>query len=386
MRFISIFGTASNAMKLVSLTYLLLLLSVLGAGAAEPSGRAKSAPAAPAASPNGAPDDESAVDPKALYDLGKQLFDEYAPEEIKKDYEFPSHEQWDAFAARLQQALEGGSLEELAAFEPEVRRALAAFRMLPDYSDYVDWLEERLDLIETARVAVNAPHKPTTPLPPPNATPPPPTSTPPENNVPPEVAPPAAPAVPYYDVWLQRLRTRPRPSRADELVPLLKVIFTAEGLPSELAWLAEVESSLNPTARSPAGARGLYQLMPATAKSMGLSLLPFDERVQPGKNARAAARLLRRLHDRFDSWPLALAAYNAGEGKIAAALKKKEAASTFADIAETLPAETRMYVPKVFATLTVRENVAPGALPAPGAPSTPKAAVAKKRSDAVAAD
>ena len=106
--------------------------------------------------------------------------------------------------------------------------------------------------------------------------------------------------------------------------------------------------------------------MPATARSMGLSLLPFDERVHPGKNARAAARLLHKLHDRFDSWPLALAAYNAGEGRIAVALKKKDAV-TFADIAAALPAETQMYVPKVFATLTVRENITPQGLLAPSA-------------------
>lgn len=295
--------------------------------------------------------EESSIDTNALYDLGKQLFDDYAPEEVKRDYEFPSHEQWDAFAARLQQALQGGSLEELAAFEPEVRRALATFRLLPDYSDYVDWLTERLDLIETARTAV-APIKP-----PPSAVPAP--GVPPSPSMPSTPSPtPAATAIPYYELWLSRLKTRTRPSRADELVPLLKVIFSSEGLPAELAWLAEVESSLNPSARSPAGARGLFQLMPATARSMGLSLLPFDERAHPGKNARAAAKLLRKLHDRFDSWPLALAAYNAGEGKVAVALKKNEA-TTFAAIAETLPAETRMYVPKVFATLTVRENTAP---------------------------
>lgn len=335
--------------------------------------RAADAPAdaAPAAQPAEAPTAARpapeqpaapAIDSQQLYDLGKQLFDEYAPDEVKEEYEFPSHEQWDAFANRLQLALQGGSLEELAAFEPEVRRALAAFRVLPDYSDYVDWLAERLDLIETARAAVEAQKKPKPPV---AGTPTPATPTSPATE-PPTTQPtePAAPLVPYYDVWLDRLRNRPAPPRADELLPLLKVIFSAEGLPPELAWLAEVESSLNPTARSPAGARGLFQLMPATAKSMGLRLFPFDERSHPGKNARAAARLLRKLHDRFDSWPLALAAYNAGEGRIATTLKKKQATS-FADIAEALPAETRMYVPKVFATLTVREKVAPRDLAEP---------------------
>ena len=336
--------------------------------------RSRAAPPPPAGAPAqpAAGGTEATVDTEALFGLGKQLFDEYAPEEIKRDYEFPSHEQWDAFAARLQQALQGGSLEELAAFEPEVRRALAAAQTLPDYAD---WLAERLDLIETARTAV-ATKKP--PRPGPAPTPP--------SGVPVEPSPqPATAALPYYDIWLERLKTRPRPARANELVPLLKVIFSAEGLPPELAWLAEVESSLNPTARSPAGARGLFQLMPATARSLGLSLLPFDERVHPGKNARAAARLLHKLHDRFDSWPLALAAYNAGEGKIALTLKKKDAV-TFSDIAESLPAETRMYVPKVFATLTVRENMPPSGLPAPGPPSPQKVSQARKVVPAVVAE
>lgn len=298
-------------------------------------------------------DSDPAVDLSDFYDAGKKLFDEYAPEEVKRDYDFPSHEQWDTFALRLQRALQGGSLEELAAFEPEVRRALDAFRMLPDYSDYVDWLTERLDLIETARAAVAAKRQPT---PTPRPTRP--------GEIFPTPTPSPSVALPYYDVWVERLKGRPKPARADELLPLLKVIFSAEGLPPELAWLAEVESSLNPTARSPAGARGLFQLMPATAKSLGLSLMPIDERSQPGKNARAAAKLLRKLHDRFETWPLALAAYNAGEGRIAATLKK-ERATTFAEISDNLPVETRMYVPKFFATLNVRENVLPTAFLAP---------------------
>ncbi len=303
----------------------------------------------------------------ALYEFGRQLFDDYAPDSIKEHYEFVSQEQWNAFVARLQQSLTAGSVEELAALEPDARRTLAALRLMPNYDEYADWLAERLDLIETAGIALRTPAAPrkaptTTP---PSATAP---STPSPENPPAEVAPAEPrPPIPYYDVWLERMRARPKPKRADELMPVLKMIFAAEGLPPELAWLAEVESSLNPSARSPVGARGLYQLMPLIARAYGLRTFPFDERLQPGKNARAAAKFLRRLHDRFDSWPLALAAYNAGEGRIAVAIKKT-GSREFADIVELLPAETRMYVPKVLATLAVREKNLPDALTVPPTP------------------
>ena len=126
-------------------------------------------------------------------------------------------------------------------------------------------------------------------------------------------------------------------------------------------------SSFDPEAQSPAGARGLFQFMPATAKRFGLSTFPFDERTHPQKSARAAARYLRFLHGRFGDWPLALAAYNAGEGRIARELEKSKRRS-FDAIADRLPAETRFYVPKVLATVAARENVDPFALPAPGKP------------------
>ncbi|OAM91935.1 lytic transglycosylase domain-containing protein [Termitidicoccus mucosus] len=337
--------------------------------------------------PKPAPRPLTQADFDALYELGSQLFEDYAPDQIKEHYQFLTKDEWNAFTAGLQRSLSAGSFEELAALEPEASRTLAGMRLMPEFSDYADWLAERLDLIESARQALNQP--PPHPRPPPllarpPASKPPPAKTPAPALPSPSLAeggwrplalpfttkplPPHSP-VPYYDIWLDRLRARPAPLNAAQLIPLLKVIFHAEKVPAELVWLAEVESSFNADARSPVGARGLFQLMPATAKAFGLRTWPFDERTQPGKSARAAAQLLRRLHDRFDSWPLALAAYNAGEGRVAAALKKTPGATAFADIAEKLPAETRLYVPKVLATITVRENVplsrfAPTVLPA----------------------
>ena len=302
--------------------------------------------AAQTPAPKTAPADPTADE---LFRLGQSLFDQLAPPEIKAQYEFPSKEQWDAFAVRLQSALEGGSLEELATYEAEARAALAGLRLLPGYADYADWLEQRIDEIQGAKQAA-------APLPPP----PPPKPLPPGAKPPPRVV----PLLPHYDLWLARVRARPLPVNAARLMPRLRAAFTAEGVPPELAWLAEAESSLNPAARSPVGAKGLFQFMPDTAKAMGLGTFLPDERTDPEKSARAAARYLKTLHGQFGSWPLALAAYNAGEGRVRRALTAR-GAKDFAGVASALPAETRMYVPKVCALVAVRAGVAPEKIAAP---------------------
>lgn len=316
----------------------------------------------PAPTPAPSPSTTPAADTEDLFTMGQALFEALAPPEIKEEFAFPTRAQWDEFAARLEKTRESGSLAELAAYEPEARTALLALRALPEYSDYADWLEERIDEIVVAKRAVT-PAPPQPPVPPvdPNKPPVP---------VPP-VPPPAVTTpsdIPLYDLWVGRVRERPRPARADEFLDELKTVFRAEGLPPELAWIPETESMFNPAAKSPAGARGLFQLMPVTAKAQGLSLFPFDERIHPEKSARAAATLLRRLHGMFNSWPLALAAYNAGEGRVRRVLKAEDA-KTFAEIADALPTETRLYVPKVLATLAVREGVDPAKLAAPTAPA-----------------
>ncbi len=294
------------------------LLAVTLAIAAEP----------PKAAAPGAPSSDE------LYESGKELFDALAPAEIKERFEFPDKARWDSFTLRLQQALESNQLEKLAELEPEAQTVLAALRSIPGSEDYVGWLEERLDYIEAAKQTTSLPSAP----------------------LPINPAQPRAQVIPYYGVWLQRLQARPKPAGADRLISPLTTIFAAAGLPAGLAWLAEVESALNPAACSPAGARGLFQLMPATAREYGLSTFLPDERADPRKSAEVAARLLGSLHAKFGDWPLALAAYNAGAGRVQRSLDKQKA-GTFAEIAAELPAETRMYVPKVLATLAVRADL-----------------------------
>ena len=163
------------------------------------------------------------------------------------------------------------------------------------------------------------------------------------------------------EIWTREVAKRPWSESARAYVPRLKPVFAGEQVPEELVWVAEVESSFDPRARSPSGARGLFQLMPSTAKRFGLSLFPRDQRVQPEQSARAAAQYLKYLHGYFKDWRLALAAYNAGEGTVQRLLKTHQA-QTFDAIATHLPAETQMYVPKIEATLMLREGVRLGKL------------------------
>ena len=159
------------------------------------------------------------------------------------------------------------------------------------------------------------------------------------------------------------MANRPLPKNADQIVPRIKKAFASQGVPEALVWMAEVESSLNPKAKNPIGAAGLFQFMPQTAKEFGLSLRPFDERLNPEKSATAAAQYLKMLYRKFYAWPVALASYNTGQGRVAKLLKET-GASDFEGIAHRLSVETRMYVPKIDALLELRENTSLAGLPA----------------------
>lgn len=284
-----------------------------------------------------------------LYETGKALFDQLAPAEIKEQFEFPTKERWDEFAGKLQLALASEDLGALAEYLPDARAAHAALRVLPGYEDYADWLQERIDYIEAAKDSTAAESTPKTGQ---------------EEIRPKPVTPSNKAAVPYYELWLERVIERPVPPNAAKLLPVVQAAFAAEGVAPEIAWLAEAESTFNPNARSPVGAKGLFQFMPETAKGLGLSTFMPDERTNPEKSARAAARYLRELHGKFGEWPLAFAAYNAGEGRVRRLMEKRNA-KTFAAIAAALPSETRMYVPKVCATIAVRAGMTPERIPPP---------------------
>lgn len=253
--------------------------------------------------------------------------------DAREHFEFPNPKHWEEFVAKLEGVLQGQDPAALARFEPEARRALAGLQEIPGSDAYVAWLQERIDYISMAKYLDGA--------------------------VPNELAPAPTSAnqrIPHYDLWLRRLRARPLPDAAVKYVAELRRYFVAAGVPPELVWLAEVESAFDPLALSPVGARGLYQLMPETARELGLRTSLPDERTDPQKSAEAAARRLGALYRRFGDWPLALAAYNVGAGYVQRTLNAK-GARTFAEIAPSLPLETRMYVPKVLAVLQIRAGV-----------------------------
>lgn len=150
--------------------------------------------------------------------------------------------------------------------------------------------------------------------------------------------------------------------RVEQLRPLMEPILREEGVPTELAAVVLIESGGQITALSPKGARGIWQFMPDTARRYGLRVeLGTDERLDVLKSTRAAARYLSDLYRRFGNWPLALAAYNAGEDAVGRAVDKARRAD-FASIRSLLPFETRNYVPAVLSAMGHASSLRPAQL------------------------
>lgn len=167
--------------------------------------------------------------------------------------------------------------------------------------------------------------------------------------------------LPYNSVvgnYINMYLTKRRSLVADMLAlhsyygPIFIEELLKEGMPTELQYLPVIESAINPNAVSRAGAAGLWQFMPATAKGLGMEVNSLiDERRDARLSSRNAARYLKQLYEIYNDWSLAIAAYNCGPGNVNKALRRAggEGKKDFWEIYNYLPAETRGYVPAFIA-------------------------------------
>jgi len=149
-------------------------------------------------------------------------------------------------------------------------------------------------------------------------------------------------------------------SRSAQYLPMIQDVFRAEGLPLDLAYVPLVESAFKPDALSRAQAKGMWQFMRGTALENGLKHDWYiDERAEPEKATRAAAKYLKTLYSTFGDWHLALASYNGGPGRVQTAIKKSGGVRDFWKLSASrrfLPQETRDYVPLILAAVIVARN------------------------------
>jgi membrane-bound lytic murein transglycosylase D len=147
--------------------------------------------------------------------------------------------------------------------------------------------------------------------------------------------------------------------KCGRLSPALRAELARGGLPTDLVWLSLIESGHNPTIVSSAGAAGLWQFVPESARMYGLTVDRWvDERLDPERSTEAAVRYLSDLRTRFGSWELAMAAYNMGHGGLLRAVRKFNT-NDFWGLSRYeagLPWETTLYVPKILATAIAMAN------------------------------
>ncbi len=151
----------------------------------------------------------------------------------------------------------------------------------------------------------------------------------------------------FHDVFQRYL------DRAEIYFPMMTPIFNNDNIPQELIYLSIVESGVNPKARSRASAIGIWQFIKSTGRIYGLyNNHWFDERQHVEKSTRSATKHLTDLYNRYGDWYLALAAYNAGSGKVNRAIRKAKSRS-FWKIRRYLRRETREYVPRFIAATII---------------------------------
>lgn len=138
--------------------------------------------------------------------------------------------------------------------------------------------------------------------------------------------------------------------RGERYFPMMDSIFRHYHLPTELKYLAAIESELKSTAVSRVGAAGPWQLMTTTARDLSLKINgKYDERTNYYKSTVAAAKYLRDLYNEFGDWLLVVAAYNSGPGKVLSAIKNS-GSRNFWVLQNYLPAETKGHVKRFIAT------------------------------------
>ena len=148
-------------------------------------------------------------------------------------------------------------------------------------------------------------------------------------------------------------------NRSGRFLPMIQDVFRAEGLPLDLAYVPLIESAFKPNALSRAQAKGMWQFMHGTAIENGLQHDWYiDERSDPEKATRAAAKYLKTLFGMFDDWHLALASYNGGPGRVQRAIDRSGLTDfwTLSESSRYLPRETRDYVPLILAAVIIARN------------------------------
>ncbi len=156
----------------------------------------------------------------------------------------------------------------------------------------------------------------------------------------------------FIDMYSERLRNHISfmLSACNFYIPIFEEALDAYNLPIELKYLPIIESALNPSAVSRAGASGLWQFMINTGKNYGLdSNSLIDERRDPIKSSWAAARYLKDLYGIYGDWNLVIAAYNCGPGNINKAIRRANGETDYWKIYNYLPKETKGYVPAFIA-------------------------------------